>query len=111
MYQRISQYRLMWILVLFDLPTDTKEDRKIYADFRKKLLKDGFLMLQYSCYARHCSSIENTDAHIQRIRKWLPDEGHVAIMKITDKQFGMIEMYYGRAKAQRPSASQQLNMF
>ncbi len=111
MYQRISQYRLMWVLVLFDLPTDTKEEKKEYQDFRKKLLKDGFIMVQYSCYARHCGSIENTEVHIERVRKWLPDEGHVIIMKLTDKQFGTIERYFGRAKAQRPSSANQLTMF
>ena len=41
---RFSEYRIMWVLVLFDLPTDTKKDKKAYADFRKNLQKDGFIM-------------------------------------------------------------------
>lgn len=44
---RFSEYRIMWVLVLFDLPTDTKKDKKAYADFRKNLQKDGFTMFQF----------------------------------------------------------------
>jgi CRISPR-associated protein Cas2 len=43
----------MWIIVMFDLPTDTKEARKAYHEFREELLNDGFTMLQFSVYARH----------------------------------------------------------
>ncbi|HET8962544.1 MAG TPA: CRISPR-associated endonuclease Cas2, partial [Chitinophagales bacterium] len=53
----------MWVLVLFDLPTETAEERKIYAKFRKNLLKDGFAMFQFSIYLRHCSSRENAEVH------------------------------------------------
>ena len=53
---RFSEYRIMWVLVFFDLPTETKRERKLYADFRKKLLQDGFTMFQFSIYVRHCPS-------------------------------------------------------
>ena len=49
----------MWILVLFDLPTETKKDKKAYALFRKQLICDGFTMFQFSIYIRHCPSREN----------------------------------------------------
>ena len=42
MNDRINEYRIMWLLVFFDLPTDTKKDRKAYATFRKQLINDGF---------------------------------------------------------------------
>ena len=45
--ERFSEYRVMWILVLFDLPTETKKDKKAYTDFRKNLQKDGFTMFQF----------------------------------------------------------------
>ena len=48
---RFSEYRIMWVLVLFDLPTETKKDKKAYAEFRKNLQKDGFTMFQFSIYA------------------------------------------------------------
>lgn len=44
---RFSEYRMMWVLVFFDLPTDTKKERKAYAQFRKKLMQDGFTMFQF----------------------------------------------------------------
>ncbi len=52
----LSAYRFMWVVVMFDLPVDTKKARREYTRFRKKLLRDGFMMLQYSVYARHCAS-------------------------------------------------------
>ena len=65
---RFSEYRIMWVLVFFDLPTESKRERKLYADFRKKLLQDGFTMFQFSIYVRHCPSRENADVHIRRVK-------------------------------------------
>ena len=81
----------MWIIVIFDLPTDTIQARKDYARFRKFLLEEGFTMMQYSVYMRHSASEENSQVHIKRIRSCLPPDGQVRIMKITNKQFGTIE--------------------
>ena len=64
---RFSEYRVMWVLVFFDLPTDTKKERKAASDFRKKLIMDGFVMFQYSMYMRHCASVENANVHIKRV--------------------------------------------
>ena len=70
--ERFSEYRVMWILVLFDLPTETKKDKKAYTDFRKNLQKDGFTMFQFSIYVRHCASSENAAVHIKRVKSFLP---------------------------------------
>lgn len=101
----------MWIFVMFDLPTETKKDRKIYAKFRKDILVDGFQMFQFSMYIRHCSSRENADVHIQRVKKILPTKGHVGIMNITDKQFGQIEIFRGKEVIEKPDTIQQLELF
>lgn len=101
----------MWVLVFFDLPTDTAENRKIYARFRKDLLQDGFMMFQFSIYMRHCPSRENADVHIKRVKSNLPEKGHIGIMCITDKQFGMMEIYYGKEVAQPQMPVQQLLLF
>lgn len=69
---RFSEYRVMWILVFFDLPTDTKKDKKAYALFRKNLRRDGFTMFQFSIYVRHCASMENAAVHIKRVKSFLP---------------------------------------
>ncbi|MBS1760646.1 MAG: CRISPR-associated endonuclease Cas2 [Bacteroidetes bacterium] len=101
----------MWILVLFDLPTETKKDRKVYAKFRKEIMADGFNMFQFSIYLRHCPSRENADVHIKRVKKILPVKGHIGIMCITDKQFGMMELYRGKELANAPEPVQQLELF
>ncbi len=101
----------MWIIVFFDLPTETKKERKIYARFRKDIMKDGFSMFQFSIYLRHCSSRENADVHIKRVKNNIPEKGHIGIMCITDKQFGMMEVFYGGKEADKPQVSQQLELF
>ena len=111
MFDRLNAYRIMWVLVFFDLPTETKQDRKHAGKFRKDMLKDGFQMFQFSIYMRHCSSKENADVHILRTKKSLPPQGNVGIMCITDKQFGMMEIYYGRKEVPKPDTPQQLEMF
>ena len=108
---RFNQYRIMWVMVLFDLPTETPELRKKYSEFRKRLIKDGFIMYQFSIYVRHCPSRENAEVHIKRVRKILPSDGKVGIMSITDRQFGDIEVYYCRKKQQANTGGQQLELF
>ena len=56
MASRISQYRVMWVMVYFDLPTNTKQERRLAARFRKDLIQDGFAMFQFSIYVRHSAS-------------------------------------------------------
>ena len=111
MFNRLNAYRIMWVLVFFDLPTETKTDRKIYAKFRKSIIADGFQMFQFSMYIRHCSSKENADVHVKRVKKILPDKGHVGIMCVTDKQFGMMEIFYGSEAVHSPETIQQLELF
>ena len=108
---RLNAYRIMWVLVFFDLPTETKKERKIYTDFRKKIMQDGFTMFQFSIYLRHCSSMQNAEVHIKRVKKILPEKGHIGIMTITDKQFGMMEIFYGKKLAERQDIPQQLELF
>lgn len=101
----------MWVLVLFDLPTETKKDRKAYATFRKKLLEDGFTMFQFSGYVRHCPSAENADVHIRRVKAALPEFGKVGILRITDKQFSEIQTFDCRKETILKQPAQQLELF
>ena len=101
----------MWVLVFFDLPTETKKERKEYADFRKNLLCDGFTMFQFSIYVRHCASRENADVHIRRVKNILPPHGDVGILCITDKQFGDIELFHSQKEKPVSSEGQQLELF
>lgn len=109
--ERFSEYRIMWVLVLFDLPTETKKDRKASAEFRKNLVRDGFTMFQFSIYIRHCASQENAAVHIKRVKSFLPEYGQVGILCITDKQFGNIELFYGKKQQGMNAPGQQLELF
>lgn len=108
---RLNQYRILWVLVFYDLPTETKKERKAAAAFRKQIMQDGFTMFQFSLYVRHCNSRENAQVHIRRVKSILPELGHIGIMTVTDKQFGDIELFYGKKTQDRPSTPQQLEMF
>lgn len=107
----LNAYRIMWLFVFFDLPTETKKDRRNAYQFRKNLLQDGFSMMQYSVYIRHCASSESADVHEKRIHKLVPPFGKVSILRITDKQFGMIINYLGKAKQENVDAPTQLELF
>jgi len=111
MLNRLNEYRIVWVMVFFDLPTDTERDRKNYTRFRKSLLKDGFEMFQFSIYTRHCSSYENAVVHVKRVKSVLPPKGDVGMMFITDKQFGMIEIFHGKVQAEVKPPPQQLELF
>lgn len=101
----------MWVMVLFDLPTESKKERKGAALFRKNLMKDGFILFQFSIYLRHCPSKENADVHIKRVKSILLETGEVAIMYITDKQFSAIEMFSCEKDVIPSCGVQQLEMF
>lgn len=111
MIERFSEFRIMWVLVFFDLPTETKKDRKEAALFRKELMRDGFTMFQFSIYTRHCASAENAQVHIKRVKAILPEYGKIGIMCITDKQFGDMQIFYGHKAAQKEPPPLQLELF
>ena len=108
---RLNEYRVMWVLVLFDLPTETKKEKKAYAEFRKRIMKDGFTMFQFSIYLRHCPSRENAEVHIQRVKGWLPEKGSIGILCVTDKQFGAMELFVGAKQEALTTGYQQLELW
>lgn len=101
----------MWILVFFDLPTETKKERKAAAKFRKDLQGDGFTMFQFSIYIRHCASHENMEVHIKRVKSYIPEVGKVGILFITDKQFGEMQVFYGKKEEKPKPVALQLELF
>jgi len=106
-----SPYRTMWILVLYDLPTLTPEDKKEYLVFHKKLLEDGFVMLQYSVYARCCPSQENAEVHYKRVEKAVPPDGQVRVLELTGKQFGRMKIFEGPLRRKPEKEWSQLTLF
>lgn len=101
----------MWLFVFFDLPVNTKKERKTATRFRKDLEKDGFTMMQYSVYVRHCASKESMEVHTRRIESMIPDKGQVSILGITDKQYSNITNYWGSKEEPLPEGPKQLELF
>ena len=101
----------MWVLVLYDLPTETAKQRKAAARFRKDIMGDGFSMFQFSIYIRHCASMENAQVHIKRVKALLPEEGDVGILCITDKQSGDLEIFHCKKEKKDFNTPIQLELF
>lgn len=106
-----SGYRSMWLFAMFDLPVTDKQARRRYAAFRKALLREGFCMLQFSVYARHCASEESSDIIRERVRRALPPEGQVRLVAITDRQFGRMEVYFGKNREPTEDPPAQFMLF
>ncbi len=82
-----SPFRMGWILVMFDLPVLTDRERKEATRFRNNLLDEGYLMIQFSVYARPCVSYEHLEKHLAKVKVFVPAAGNVRIMFMTDEQW------------------------
>jgi CRISPR-associated protein Cas2 len=107
----LSPYRAMWLIAMFDLPVETKENRRHYTRFRKALLKDGFMMLQFSVYARYIPSEEAAEAHRRTVRSAVPPLGQVRVVALTDHQFAKMEVFYGRKPREPEEPPAQIMLF
>lgn len=96
---RLNAYHIMWLFVFFDLPVTTKKEMKAASLFRKNLEKDGFSMMQFSVYIRHCASRESLEVHVKRVKSLLPEAGKVSLLSVTDKQYGDIYNFWGKPKS------------
>lgn len=85
----------MRVLVFFDLPTETLENKREYRKFHTVLLKNGFLMMQKSVYCRMLLTPSSGKAVLDVIRKNRPPQGIVQVMTVTEKQFAGIEYITG----------------
>lgn len=100
--------RYMYVMVFFDLGTKTASQRRVANKFRNMLLDAGFFRIQLSIYARSCAT-EKTDSIVRKVKKFLPEEGHVRLLQVTDKQFGRIELLVGsKEKTEELSGKQTL---
>ncbi|MCZ2389765.1 MAG: CRISPR-associated endonuclease Cas2 [Acidobacteria bacterium] len=104
-------FNTVWMVVMFDLPMVSPYEKKRYAQFRKVLLRDGFSMLQFSVYGRHCPSEENAEVHEKRVVSALPPEGNVRIIKVTEKQFARMKTFYGKKRRKTEEPPLQLSFF
>jgi len=107
----LSGYRLMWVVVTFDLPVVEKAERKAATDFRNALLDMGFEMSQFSVYMRFCSSQSQVDTYCTQVEKSLPAGGKVNILQFTDKQYERILTFRGKAKQPALKSPDQYELF
>lgn len=98
----------MWLMVFFDLPVTTKKERGNATRFRNFLKRDGFLMIQFSVYARICRAEEGVEKHLKRINSNLPPKGSVRTLQITDKQYARMQLLVGESTKTERKASEQL---
>jgi CRISPR-associated protein Cas2 len=106
-----GQGQSLWLIAMFDLPVETPVNRRDYTRFRKALLKDGFMMLQFSVYARYLPSEEAADAHRNTIRSVIPPLGQVRLITVTDLQFGKMEVYFGKKPRDPEEIPEQILLF
>ena len=90
----------MRILVMFDLPVTTEKDKKEYTRFRKHLIADGFIMLQFSIYSRITRNHDDAKKHAQRVKSNLPPKGSVRLLMITEKQYSAMKILVGKRTAE-----------
>lgn len=100
----ISEWRAMWMIVMFDLPVKTRLQKTRYRRFHDFLLDNGFMMMQYSIYGRHCLTREKADVHARRIKIATPKQGEVRILRVTEAQFGKMQVFknFELKKAEQP---------
>ncbi len=106
-----SKYRMAWVLVFFDLPVGTPEERRDASNFRKDLIKDGYFMVQFSVYARPCGTADRVETQVRRLRSKIPDKGEVRGLMISDAQWGRMIIVRGQQKTDAEKMPAQMQFF
>lgn len=101
-------YRYMRILVFFDLPVNTTEERRVYTKFRKFLIKNGFLMLQESVYCKLALNSTAANAIIEQVHKNSPAQGLVQLLTVTEKQYAKMDLIIGENKSEVLDSDERL---
>lgn len=107
----LSGYRIMWMLVMFDLPVVTEIDRKEANRFRNALKELGFERAQLSVYLRYLASREKQTPLVKAIKFQLPPGGQVDILFFTDKQFEQTISFVGKRREKVHKKPEQLTLF
>ena len=104
--------KFMRVLVMFDIPTKSKEDRKNGVKFRQLLIKEGFMMLQFSVYMRICKGVASANNYLDKLKLILPPKGHIRALMLTEKQFDNMRLLLGqRSKNEKANTPTQLSLF
>ena len=106
-----SKYRMAWVLVFFDLPVGTPEERKAATNFRKDLIHDGYMMVQFSVYARPCGTADRVETQVRRLKSKIPSKGEVRGLMISDAQWGRMIIMRSQQIAEAEKMPAQMQFF
>lgn len=107
----LSGYQLMWMLVTFDLPVETRKQRAAATKFRLQLLDMGFEMSQFSNYLRFCNGKEQFESYVRKIERNLPQWGDIYIFQFTDRQYENIVRFSDQRRRRRQKNPDQMALF
>lgn len=102
---------MAWVLVFFDLPVGTPEERKTAAGFRRDLIRDGYIMVQFSVYARPCGTADRVETQVRRLRSRMPAKGEVRGLVISDAQWGRMIVLRGEQGVEPERMPVQMQFF
>jgi len=106
-----SKYRMAWVLVFFDLPVGSPEERRDATNFRKDLIKDGYFMVQFSVYARPCGTADRVETQVRRLKAKIPSKGEVRGLMISDAQWGRMIIMRSQQTADAEKMPAQMQFF
>lgn len=106
-----SGYEAVWVLSMFDLPVKTKRQRRHHTQWRKSLLREGFVRLQFSVYAQHFVSQEASQAVVRRLVRSVPPRGEVRFLTITERQIEKMLVFVGQTRQAPEKPRAQLAFF
>lgn len=95
----MEKFRFMRVIVMFDLPVVTQEEKKAYRYFRKWLIEDGFIMMQYSIYSKLVLNESSAKLLMKRIEEKKTEKGLIQVLQLTEKQFQNIYCIQGESKS------------
>ena len=110
----MSAFRIMWLMLMFDMPTKTKKQRKSYHWFHKELEIEGYMMIQYSVYGKIFSSVESANLGKKRIKDFVKKnikKGNIRLFMFTDKQFKAMDIVIGEKSIEEDNEPKQLLLF
>lgn len=112
-FDKPTEYSVMWLLVMFDLPVTTKKQMRLATQFRNSLLELGFMRKQFSVYLRSCENMAAAERMAEKVGLCLLEEGEVSVFFVTDRQYGLTRNFFGKKKNEQQEfqAMEQLLLF
>lgn len=101
-------YRYMRMILMFDMPVETMEEKKAYRKFRKFLIDEGFLMHQFSVYSKLLLNNSANNAMLERLKAHNPQKGSITVLTVTEKQFSRMIYLSGEQDMSIANSDQRL---